>query len=88
MTAFHPIEASVQPDQNAKIIEMIFLASDLAHSCEALAYDQRSVTKELVRCVNKSVSLLRRLLAENERETTEGVSALRARLFAISGGAE
>lgn len=67
---------------------MIFLASDLAHSCESLEYDPRAEIKELIRHVNKSVSLLRRLLAEIEKENGERLTALRAALYAIPGGAE
>jgi len=88
MSAHTARESGHLPDQNAKLIEMIFLASDLAHSCESLEYDQRGVTKELVRCVNKSVALLKRLLADTERDETDSASDLRARLFAISGGIE
>ena len=86
MSAHSAFDAGPPHDLNSKIIDLIFLASDLAHSCDSLEVDQRAMKKELVRCANKSVSLLRKLLSEYEKDSAEAAAAARVGLYAISGG--
>ena len=89
MMSPHSVSEPENPsDQSEKIIEMIFLASDLVHSCQTLEYDKRGVTKELVKCVNKSVALLKQMLADSERDHVERMTLGRLGLYAIPGGIE